>query len=179
MHGHVLASVLEIILLLPRWPRCLCSSLVALVAKNMSQNSDTVEQQEARRLKARRQGAGLKLANAGVDLVVCDARRCVNGYYQQDGTENGKPKYKHINDDPKSTISWGEAHQQLGWIINNAGGYFRWHGDYYINRQDTEKPPTDGWEVLEWQTFDGHGPQGPKFSRAYQGFDPVPTLTWL
>ena len=121
--------------------------------------------------EVRRQGAVLKLANAGVDLVVCNARRCVNGYYQPDGTENGKPKYKHINDDPKSTISWGEHHKQLAWIINNAGGYFRGDGDYYINRQDTEKPPTDGWEVLEWHTS-GHG-------RQYRGFDPVPTLTWL
>jgi hypothetical protein len=101
----------------------------------------------------------------------------VDGWYRQDGTHNGKPRYKHLRD-PRVEILWGGGFPGAGTDVLAAGvhglwwvhgpGYFFWHGCYYFNRQQTDKPPTDGWEVnVPLKAWDGSSAKAP-----------APTLTW-
>ena len=128
----------------------------------------------ALRSKLRNQGSfswsGVMLATGVLELRGAGGTHdgtIVDGWYGQDGTHNGKPRYKHLRYRFVEII-W--HHAKSVWWVHATTGYWRSSGCYYFNRQQTDEPPTDGWEV--------HFVKPALHMRPMGAYPPAPTLTW-
>ena len=76
-----------------------------------------------------------------VTITVSNAGRSnYNGRYEQRGTFHGRPQYYKMGGIDREMLLYSSSYG--GWCLSDGGTY-----DYYKARSDSQRPPTEGWEV--------------------------------